>query len=133
MSGLTEKNESLKWYQFKKVTNVFGVDIKFFLPLSIVVFTALMTGSLPADGFVRSIIVLMAVGGMLSWIGSITPLIRSIGGKLMLPMFGAVLLTKTGILPADNEERLLLIICCLLLKLFLPQWMQQKTSGNHYP
>lgn len=103
MSGLTEKNESLKWYQFKKVTNVFGVDIKFFLPLSIVVFTALMTGSLPADGFVRSIIVLMAVGGMLSWIGSITPLIRSIGGKLLLPMFGAVLLTKTGILPAEAE------------------------------
>ena len=110
MSNISESKESVKWYQFKKVTKVFGIHIKYFLPLSIIVLVALMTGCLPKDGFVQSIVVLMAVGGLLSWIGSVVPLIRSIGGKLLLPMFGTVILMKTGILPeaASDSANLLM-------------------------
>lgn len=99
MSSISKDTERLKWYQFKKVTHVFGLHVKYFLPLCLIVLVALMTGWLPADGFVQSIVVLIAVGGLLSWIGSVVPLIRSIGGKLLFPMFGAVILMKTGILP----------------------------------
>lgn len=105
MSSISkDKKERLKWYQLKKVTQIFGMHVKYFLPLSVVVLAALLMGCLPADGFVQSFVVLMAVGGLLSWIGSVVPLIRSIGGKLILPMFGAVILTKTGILPETASE-----------------------------
>lgn len=104
MSNISEDKKSVEWYQFKKVTKVFGIHIKYFLTLSIIVLAALMTGCLPTDGFVQSIVVLMAVGGLLSWIGSVVPLIRSIGGKLLLPMFGTVILMKTGILPETASD-----------------------------
>ncbi|MDL2251171.1 malate:Na+ symporter [Lachnospiraceae bacterium PM6-15] len=104
MSNISESKEGVKWYQFKSVTKVFGIHIKYFLPLSFVVLVALMTGILPSDGFVRSIVVLMAVGGLMSWIGSVVPLIRSVGGKLLFPMFGTVILMKTGIFPETASE-----------------------------
>ncbi|XCP85778.1 2-hydroxycarboxylate transporter family protein [Roseburia hominis] len=101
MSSTSKDAERVKWYQFKKVTHVFGIHVKYFLPLCLIVLVALLTGCLPADGFVQSIVVLMSVGGLLSWIGSVVPLIRSIGGKLLFPMFGAVILMKTGIFPEE--------------------------------
>ena len=99
MSNVSEGKESLKWYQFKKVSCVFGIHIKYFIPLSAIVIIALMMDSLPADGFVQSMAVLIAVGGLMSWIGSIMPLIRGIGGKVIFPMFGTILLVKTGVFP----------------------------------
>lgn len=99
MTNISEDKERLKWYQLKKVSRVFGIHIKYFLPMSIFVIVALMMDSLPADGFVQSIVVLIAVGGLMSWIGSVVPLIRSIGGKLIFPMFGTIILMKTGVLP----------------------------------
>jgi len=95
-----EKTEvrKVKWYSFKKVDMVFGIHIKYFFPMALIVIIASKFGLLP-EGFMGSFAFLMAVGGTLSWIGLITPIIREIGGFLFMPLFGAVFLLKVGLLP----------------------------------
>ena len=90
--------EREKWYQFKKVDKIFGVPIKYFVPVSIIVIAAGRLGWVPSDLFVTAVALLMAVGGLLCWIGEITPILKSIGGKLLLPMLGGSILLKSGIL-----------------------------------
>lgn len=97
------EQKKLKWYQFKMVNKIFGIHIKYFLPIAVVVYIAAWFGMMP-DGFVGNFAFLMAVGGVLSWIGMITPLVRSIGGSLLLPLFGATVLSKLGAIPAVGTE-----------------------------
>nr|WP_312579232.1 2-hydroxycarboxylate transporter family protein [Sedimentibacter sp.] len=56
------------------------------------------------EGFMGSFAFLMAIGGILSWIGVITPIIREIGGFLFMPLFGALFLYKAGLLPEAGME-----------------------------
>ncbi|MDR1903241.1 MAG: 2-hydroxycarboxylate transporter family protein [Treponema sp.] len=89
--------EKTKWYVFKKVDHLFGIHIKFFLPIALIVCGAAQFEILP-EGFVGSLAFLFAMGGILSWIGMITPIIREIGGFLILPLFGSSLLFKAGLI-----------------------------------
>lgn len=98
----TEVKKS-KWYSFKKVNTVFGIHIKYFIPMALIVVIASNFGLLP-EGFLGSFAFLMAVGGILSWIGVITPIIREIGGFLFMPLFGALFLYKAGLLPDVGME-----------------------------
>jgi len=95
-----EKTEvkKIKWYSFKKVDTVFGIHIKYFFPMALIVIIASELGLLP-EGFVGSFAFLMAVGGILSWIGVTTPVVREIGGFLFMPLFGTLFLYKAGLLP----------------------------------
>lgn len=90
--------DKTKWYAFKKIDKVFGIHIKFFFPMAFMVCIAMKFG-LQAEGFIGTFAILMAVGGILSWIGMITPIIRSLGGFLFVPLFGAAVLSKMGIIP----------------------------------
>jgi Na+/citrate or Na+/malate symporter len=94
-----ESAKKVSWYQFKWEKEALGVPIQWFLPCAALVVLSLIMGWLPSDGFVRSIAVLLAVGGTLSWIGGVTPLIRAVGGKLILPLFGSMILSKMGAFP----------------------------------
>jgi len=85
-----------KWFSFKKIDTVFGIHIKYFFPMALIVIIASEFGIL-TEGFMGSFAFLMAVGGMLSWIGVITPIIREIGGFLFMPLFGALILYKAGL------------------------------------
>ena len=87
-----------KWYEFKRVDNIFGVPVKYFLPAALLMIIAGRLGWVPEDLFITAIALIMAVGGLLSWIGEITPVLKAIGGKLLLPLLGTSLLVKYGIL-----------------------------------
>lgn len=92
------ENEKLKWYQFKKVETVFGIPIKYFIPAALVVILAGRFDLVPSDLWITAFAEMMAVGGLMSLIGESTPILRNIGGKLILPLLGGMLLIKTGIL-----------------------------------
>lgn len=85
-----------KWYAFKRIDKIFGIHIKYFIPAALVVLIAAKFGLLP-EGFVGAFAFLIAIGGILSWIGQVTPIVREIGGYLFVPLFGALLLYKVGI------------------------------------
>ncbi|AOT71323.1 2-hydroxycarboxylate transporter family protein [Geosporobacter ferrireducens] len=87
-----------KWYAFGKVDKVFGIHIKYFFPMAILVGIATKFGLLP-EGLVGTFAFLMAIGGVFSWIGAVTPLLREIGGFLIMPLIGAILLNKIGFIP----------------------------------
>jgi Na+/citrate or Na+/malate symporter len=89
--------EKTKWYAFKKIDHILGIHIKYFLPIALIVCTAAKFEILP-EGFVGSMGFLFALGGILSWIGGIMPILREIGGSLILPLFGSSLLFKTGLI-----------------------------------
>ncbi|MBU5627021.1 2-hydroxycarboxylate transporter family protein [Oscillibacter sp. MSJ-2] len=87
-----------KWYQFKKVDAIFGIPVKFFVPVALIIIAAGRLGWVPSDLFITAFALVMAVGGILSWIGEVTPILKSIGGKLLLPLLGASMLVKKGVL-----------------------------------
>jgi Na+/citrate or Na+/malate symporter len=89
--------EKVKWYAFKRVDHVFGIHIKYFLPIALIVCVAAKFEILP-EGFVGSLSFLFAMGGILAWIGMITPIVREIGGFLFLPLLGSSLLFKAGLI-----------------------------------
>lgn len=95
-----EKTEvkRVKWYSFKRVDTVFGIHIKYFFPMAIIVCIATKFGLLP-EGLVGTFAFLMAIGGMLSWVGMITPVVREIGGFLLLPLIGTVMLYNVHFIP----------------------------------
>ena len=92
------KASQTKWYAFKKVDKVFGIHIKYFFPMAILVGIATKFELLP-EGLVGTFAFLMAIGGVFSWIGAVTPLLREIGGFLIMPLIGAILLNKIGFIP----------------------------------
>ncbi|MDR2908777.1 MAG: 2-hydroxycarboxylate transporter family protein [Oscillospiraceae bacterium] len=92
-----------KWYLPRLVRGMFGVHIKYFIPIALMVLVAARFNMLP-PGFVGMIAILMAAGGLLSWLGSTLPLLREVGGHLLLPLFGSTLLYRTGILPEFAAE-----------------------------
>jgi Na+/citrate or Na+/malate symporter len=89
--------EKTKWYAFERVDHIFGIHIKYFLPIALIVCAAAKFEILP-EGFVGSLGFLFAMGGILSWIGAITPIVRMIGGFLLLPLLGSSLLFKAGLI-----------------------------------
>ncbi len=87
-----------KWYQFKKVDKIFGIPAVIFIPAALIVIIAGKLGWVPGDLFITAFALMMAVGGVLSWIGEVTPVLKNIGGKLLLPLLGGTILAKKGIL-----------------------------------
>jgi Na+/citrate or Na+/malate symporter len=94
--GIVIMEEKIKWYSFKKIDKVFGLHIKYFFPIAIIVCVAAKFGILP-EGFTGTFAYLFALGGIMSWIGTVTPVIRAIGGYLFLPLFGPALFIKLGL------------------------------------
>lgn len=92
-----------KWYHFKFVPLVFGIQVKFFLPIALAVVVCAAFGFLP-EGFVGAFVFVMSLGGILSWIGSSTPILRAIGGQLLVPLFGTIILVGKGIFPETVIE-----------------------------
>lgn len=90
--------EKEKWYQFKKVDKIFGISTKIFVPAALAVIVAGRMDWIPGDLMVTAFALVMAVGGLLCWIGEITPIVRALGGKLLLPMLLGTILVKNGIL-----------------------------------
>jgi Na+/citrate or Na+/malate symporter len=92
-----------KWYTFKKVDRMFGIHIKYFLPIAFIVCIAAKFGIMP-EGFVGSLAFLFAAGGILAWIGMVTPIVRDIGGYLFLPLFGSSLLMGAGLISQASAK-----------------------------
>ena len=93
-----------KWYQFKKIDKMFGMPVRIFLPLALVVIIIGKFEWVPGDLWITAFAEVMAVGGILSWIGEVTPVLKNIGGKLLLPLLGAKILVGKGILPASFSK-----------------------------
>lgn len=96
--------EKEKWYQFRKVDKIFGLPIHIFIPAALAVILAGQLGWVPGDLFITAVALVMSVGGILSWIGEVTPILKSVGGKLLLPLLGSTILVKKGILSPIFSE-----------------------------
>lgn len=88
---------------------VCGLPLRIFAPFFAVVIAAVYFGFIPtttlADGLTASTFVgttafLMAIGGLLFWLGSTIPIVSNfLGGACLLPLIGASFLKYAGLVP----------------------------------
>lgn len=90
-----------------------GIEIAYFIPFFAVVMIALYGGFMPtvkiysndagsyvATNYVATVAFLMAVGGLLFWLGNTIPILNNyLGGACMLPMLGCSFLNYIGVIP----------------------------------
>lgn len=93
-----KEKEKTKWYHLKFVSHVFGIHVKLFLPMAAAVVICALFGKLP-EGYVGTLVFVMSLGGILSWMGNSLPIIRAIGGQLLVPLFGSTILVGMRVFP----------------------------------
>ena len=93
--------------------SVCGLNLKYFLPFFIVVMITTYGGFMPvakiysndagtymATSFIHTWAFLMAIGGILFWLGNTIPIVNNyLGGACLLPLFGASLMNYLGLIP----------------------------------
>lgn len=95
--------------------NVCGLPAKYFIPFFVVVMASVYFGFMPtvkiysndagtymATSFIMTIAFLMAIGGLLFWLGNTIPIVNNyLGGACLLPLLGASFINFLGLVPKE--------------------------------
>lgn len=100
-----ERTGVLQAEQSKQKFRLMGIEMNYFIPISIIVILATYIGALP-KGMLGAFPLMMIVGAILNEIGNRTPIIKDyFGGGPIVCIFATAALVSYGIIP-DNAQKI---------------------------
>ena len=81
-----------------------GLEMKYFIPISLILIVAVVLGKLPA-GMLGAFPIMIVIGGILDYIGNKTPIIKDyLGGGPIVIIFVSAALVYFNIIPAKEVK-----------------------------